>query len=67
MATGQNAIAGKACDLCKRPVGASYVDGRTRSGYWADMCLPCHRVQGVGLGLGKGQRYDTATRVKLEG
>lgn len=42
------------CDICKSRPAA--VDGKTRMGPWAYMCIPCHEVHGVGLGLGRGQR-----------
>lgn len=42
------------CDICAdRPAA---VDGATTQGPWAYMCIPCHEVHGIGLGLGKGQR-----------
>jgi len=34
-----------------------FVDGLTRFGPWANMCLNCHHQFGVGLGVGKGQKY----------
>ena len=49
------------CDLCKdsdiftTPEDAQY-DGRTRSGIWAFMCARHFETDGIGLGLGKGQR-----------
>lgn len=48
------------------------VDGKTspRSagrGSWAYMCVPCHKANGVGLGIGLGQRFDVRTGSKLEG
>ena len=42
------------CDLCRARPAA--IDGQTRHGSWAYMCIPCHEVHGVGLGLGRGQR-----------
>ena len=30
------------------------VDGKTRAGAWANMCLLCFREYGIGLGEGKG-------------
>ena len=52
------------CDLCKdsdifkTPEDAQY-DGKTTSGQWAYMC-PVHFLSnGVGLGLGKGQKLIT--------
>lgn len=34
-----------------------FVDGKTKMGPWACMCIRCHDRYGVGLGMGKGQRY----------
>lgn len=57
----------KACDVCGRTVGTTFVDGKTRHGPWANMCESCHKVHGVGIGTGKGQRYETATMRKIDG
>lgn len=47
------------CDLCDTPNLQTYVDGKTRIGPWAYMCLKCWRRVGVGtLGTGLGQQYD---------
>lgn len=46
-----------ACDIDGTVIKDNFVDGRTRRGPWANMCLSCHRTQGVGLGTGKGQHY----------
>jgi hypothetical protein len=49
------------CDMCHMTlteVGDTYVDGKTTSGPWANMCLRCHKAYGFGLGTGKGQRYQ---------
>jgi hypothetical protein len=46
------------CDLCKAPIDRFFVDGRTKMGPWAIMCPGCHRDQGLGLGMGKGQKYQ---------
>lgn len=57
------------CQIC--PVDLSqqkyFVDGKTKQGSWALMCPLCHIMYGVGLGLGKGQKYDSKTLEKLEG
>jgi len=45
------------CELCHEPVGDAFVDGATAYGPWAYMCLFCFEVRGVGLGLGRGQKY----------
>jgi len=51
------------CDLCHKPVGDAFVDGKTKMGPWANMCyVTCFPKYGVGLGTGKGQHY-----VKLNG
>lgn len=47
------------CQLCDLPLNSIvkyFVDGLTRYGPWALMCPFCHEADGVGLGLGKGQR-----------
>lgn len=55
------------CDVCHRPLAVQFIDGRTILGPWALMCIHCHAKVGLGLGTGKGQKYDLATLVKLEG
>jgi hypothetical protein len=46
------------CDCCQRPIDRVFIDGRTQSGPWAMLRPDCHNRLGVGLGLGKGQRYE---------
>ena len=41
------------CQFCSAP--AAY-DAKTRMGPWAYLCERCFKKDGVGLGLGKGQR-----------
>ena len=54
------------CDFCDE-LHEWFVDGATEAGSWAIMC-PTHFGRfGVGLGLGKGQKYDAATLEKLDG
>lgn len=53
------------CDICKydlnKPgVPASY-DGKTNRGPWANMCQTHFQSDGIGLGLGKGQRLVVAS------
>lgn len=46
------------CDLHKALHGTeveAVYDGKTKSGPWANMCEPCFKIHGVGLGLGVGQ------------
>ena len=47
-----------ACDLCKAQgkTTPAAIDGKTRMGPWAYLCVPHFEVHGVVLGLGKGQR-----------
>lgn len=47
-----------ACDIhriLKATTVPAAVDGRTKSGRWANMCPACFTEHGVGLGTGKGQ------------
>lgn len=47
------------CDICSRPILATFVDGRTRSGQWAIMCPQCRMSEGrIELGKGLGQKYE---------
>lgn len=60
------------CQLCGEWLipgeGNTFIDGRMRTtGQWTIMCSDCHTSVGVGLGLGKGQKYDAFTLYKLEG
>jgi len=48
------------CDICKsrgKKHPAKY-DGRTKMGPWAYMCPDCFVFNGVGLGIGRGQRLE---------
>ena len=40
------------CDFCG---ATAHYDGRTETGQWGYMCLPCFGVHGIRLGLGCGQ------------
>jgi hypothetical protein len=46
-----------ACDLCNARIEDQFFNARIRTGGWATTCPDCHRRYGVGLGLGRGQRY----------
>jgi len=55
------------CDICKIKIKEEYVDGATAMGPWANMCLECHKTVGIGLGIGKGQKYNiTMKELKSE-
>jgi hypothetical protein len=45
------------CDICQQLIKAELIDGATVRGPWASMDPTCHGMFGIGLGLGKGQRY----------
>lgn len=60
------------CDACNEPFGEFFVDGRTHPdspwrGKWGLLCVSCHAAHGVGFGLGRGQKYETKSRNKVEG
>ena len=63
------------CDICKvqlkqlqARIRQWFVDGRVVGGSaWALMCPTCFDTYGVGLGTGKGQKYDFETKEKIEG
>lgn len=61
----------KGCQTCGIPLKNIFIDGRTRGGSWAIMCEECHSIMGVGLGVGRGQKYqldeETGEWVKVEG
>ena len=55
------------CQVCGMILENHFIDGRTFVGYWTIMCLECHSKDGVGLGLGKGQKYEIKTLKRVEG
>ena len=55
------------CDICQKPFGKYFIDGKTAMGPWGLMCEDCHCSVGCGLGLGLGQKYLTKTKEKVEG
>jgi hypothetical protein len=59
------------CQMCDRPLGNTMVDAATRpQGRWGILDLKCHRIHGVGVGVGKGQVYakqDDGRWLKIEG
>lgn len=49
----------KDCDICKRPIQHTFVDGRTSNGQWGIMCPTCRISEGrIELGVGLGQKYE---------
>ena len=58
------------CDICDKETPQEYFDAKTKQGPWATMCSWCFRQHGIGLGLGRGQRYQRNVQnnfVKTEG
>ena len=56
------------CNICQGSISDWFVDGKTNiTGQWALMCPSCFEKYGVGLGTGRGQKYDYETREKVEG
>lgn len=45
------------CNMCGSIIANTFIDGKTKKGYWAIMCPECFKKYGIGLGTGKGQRY----------
>ena len=55
------------CDLCDHLFTEHefFIDGRARAGWWAIMCEDCHKIHGIGLGQGAGQRYSIKTLANI--
>ena len=53
------------CQICTKPIGSFFIDGKTLMGSWAIMCLLCHELVGEGLGTGKGQRFQWNEPTKM--
>lgn len=52
------------------PIGDTIIDGRTTVGPWALMTPASHAKYGMGLGVGRGQKYVQQTDgrwLKVEG
>lgn len=51
---------------CVNAIGNEFIDGSVKGhGSWAVMCPACFGLNGVGVGLGMGQRYKKATDQKF--
>ena len=46
------------CDLCQVVIDSIFFDCKTRMGPWGNICRGCFQSNGIGLGIGKGQRYE---------
>ena len=57
----------KDCELCHKPFGEYFIDGKTVMGPWGLMCETCHFLFGCGLGQGRGQKYLVKTKEGVAG
>jgi hypothetical protein len=57
------------CDICRGTLrtGSSFFDGKTVTGPWAWMCSVCFGRHGIGIGTGRGQKYNSKTNEKEAG
>lgn len=46
------------CEFCGQKDCSPLYDAKTKEGPWAEMCDFCFGKQGVGLGIGRGQKYE---------
>lgn len=46
------------CDICwsQGKMKSAKYDAKTIMGPWANLCTPCFKQYGVGLGTGRGQK-----------
>ena len=51
------------CDFCGKQLDFWYYDGKTSKGPWACMCELCFFDHGIGLGMGKGQKFELVNDV----
>lgn len=65
--TIRQGVVDQGCQVCRGYFDGYLIDGCTIHGPWAYMCTQCHHQVGVGLGLGRGQKYDIVTLEKVEG
>lgn len=48
----------KYCDLTRAEIKDVFIDGRTATRLWAIMTPEAHAKFGLGLGMGRGQKYE---------
>lgn len=46
------------CDNCRSPINSTFYDARTHGGAWGNLDQKCFDAIGVGLGTGRGQKYE---------
>jgi len=47
-----------ACETCDNALADFFNDGKTKDGPWAIMCDDCLPIYGVGLGVGRGRKFN---------
>ena len=62
-------LGSRTCDFCNKEITDILYDGKTCFGPWATMCSACWAENGVGLGTGRGQKYEMhdGKFIKVEG
>jgi len=57
------------CDICGRDLAETgrFYDAKSLRGPWGLFCPICFIRHCFGIGTGRGQVYDSATRVKIAG
>lgn len=58
------------CDLDGHEITTVFYDAKTVMGPWGNLCPACFKQYGMGLGTGKGQKYelqDNGRYLKTEG
>lgn len=63
------AQAPKTCDCCNGNLYAypHFYDAAIPGRSWGWFCEKCFEMLGCSLGTGKGQKYDSETKVKVDG
>lgn len=56
--TGQAGNPPSNCDICNSELVMICYDALTTFGRWGWLCPSCFVDYGIGLGLGKGQKYE---------
>ena len=46
------------CEVCKKTGCCFIFDCATNFGPWANLCENCFEKYGIGLGVGRGQKYQ---------
>lgn len=64
MAKTWNGTTLEKCDVCHGLLPAIFIDGKTKIGPWGILCPKCHLNIGVGLGTGRGQKYELNNNTK---